>query len=57
MESKAFSLHSSAKYRLGCLFKEKSNLSLVHQQIAVVYKGSHFQALFPDIFANYQVSE
>ena len=53
MDNKAFSFNSSAKYRVGSHFKEKQ-LSLAVQEIMVDDKGSHFQAAFPDIFAQYQ---
>ncbi|MCU7813513.1 MAG: hypothetical protein KZQ77_20100 [Candidatus Thiodiazotropha sp. (ex Notomyrtea botanica)] len=54
MDTKAFMFNSSAKYRAGGHFKEKQDLSLTNQQIMVDNKGSHFQAQFPDIFADYQ---
>ena len=53
MDNKAFSFNSSAKYRAGGHFKEKQ-LSLADQEIMVNDKESHFQAAFPDIFADYQ---
>ena len=43
-----------AKYRAGGHFKEKAGpLSLANQEITVD-KWSHFKAMFPDIFADYQ---
>ena len=53
MDNKAFSFNSSAKYRAGGHFKEKQ-LSLAVYEIMVDDKGSHFQAAFPNIFAQYQ---
>ena len=49
-----FLFNSSAKYRAGGQFKWKPDLSLIDQQIAVDNKASHFQALFQDVFADYQ---
>ena len=44
--------NSQAKYRTGGHFKEKADiLSLANQEIMVDDKGSHFKAMFPDIFA------
>ncbi|MEW8317033.1 MAG: hypothetical protein AB2653_18585 [Candidatus Thiodiazotropha endolucinida] len=54
MNKKAYSFNSSAAYRAGGHFKEKAAVSLASQQIMVDDKGSHFQAIFPDIFADYQ---
>ncbi|MEW8450151.1 MAG: hypothetical protein AB2694_19190, partial [Candidatus Thiodiazotropha sp.] len=54
MDTKAFSFNSQAKYRTGGHFKEKTALSLANQEIMVDDHGSHFQAMFPDIFADYQ---
>ena len=55
MGTKAFSFNSLAKYRTGGHFKEKAGpLSLANQEIMVDDKGSHFKAMFPDIFADYQ---
>ena len=56
MDTKAFSFNCSAKYRAGGHYKEKSGslLSLTDQQIIVDDKRSHFQATFPDVFADYQ---
>ena len=55
MGTRAFSFNSSAKYRAGGHFKEKSAaLPLTDQQIMVDDKGSHFQATFPDIFVDYE---
>ena len=55
MGTKAFPFNSSAKYQASGHFKDKTaTLSLSEQQIAVDDKGSHFQATFPDIFADYQ---
>ena len=47
--------NSQAKYRTGGHFKEKAGiLSLAIQEIMVDDRGSHFKAMFPDIFADYQ---
>ena len=58
MGTKAFSFNSQAKYRSDGNFKEKADilasLSLGNQEILVDDKGSHFKAMFPDIFAVYQ---
>ena len=55
MGTKVFSFNSQAKYRSGGHFKEKANiLSLANQEIMVADKGSHFKAMVPDIFADYQ---
>ena len=55
MGTKAFSFNSQAKYRSGGHFKEKADiLSLANQEIMVDDQGSHFKAMFPDIFADYQ---
>ena len=55
MGTKAFLFNSQAKYRSGSHFKEKADiLSLANQEIMVNDKGSHFKAMFPDIFADYQ---
>ena len=53
MDTKAFSFNSSEKYRAGGHFKWKPDFSLSYQQIAVDKKGSHFRALFKDVFADY----
>ena len=39
---------------VGGYFKEKTALSLTNQEIMVDDQGSHFKAMFPDIFADYQ---
>ena len=55
MDTKAFLFNSQAKYRIGGHFKEKADiLSLANHEIMVDEKGSHFKAMFPDIFADYQ---
>ena len=57
MDTKAFAFNSQAKYRARSHFKEKSaagSRSLTSQHIMVDEKGSHFQAIFSDIFAGYQ---
>ena len=55
MGTKAFSLNRQAKYRAGGHFKEKAGpLSLANQEIMVDDKGSHFKAMFPEIFTDYQ---
>ena len=55
MDTKAFSFNSQAKYRTGGHFKEEAGpLSLTNQEKMVDDKGSHFKAMFPDIFADYQ---
>ena len=54
MDTKAFTFNSSANYRAGGNFKEKPALSLTDQQIMVDDKGSHLQATFPEVFADYQ---
>ena len=55
MDTKAFAFNSQARYRAGGHFKEKAgSLSLTNQQIMVDDKGSHFQAIFSDIFTGYQ---
>ena len=54
MDQEAYSFKSSATYRAGGHFKEKAEVSLACQQIMVDDKESHFQAIFPDIFADYQ---
>ena len=52
MGTKAFSFNSQAKYRSGGHFKENADiLSMANQEIMV--EGSHFKAMFPDIFADY----
>ena len=52
MGTKASLFNSQAKYRTGGHFKEKADiLSLANQEIMVDDKGSHFKAIFPDIFA------
>ena len=55
MDTKAFLFNSQAKYRTGGHFKEKADiLSLANQEIMVDEKESHFKAMFPDIFADFQ---
>ena len=55
MGTKAFSFNSQAYYRTGSHFKEMVDiLSLANQEIMVDDKGSHFKAMFSDIFADYQ---
>ena len=54
MDTKAFTFNSSANYRAGGNFKERTDLSLTDQQIMVDDKRSHFQATFPDVFADYK---
>ena len=54
MNTKAFLFSSLAKYLAGGHFKVKSDLCLTDQQIEVDDKGSHFQALFQNVFADYQ---
>ena len=58
MGTKALSFNSQSKYRSGGHFKGKADilvsLSLANQEIMVYDKGSHFKAMFPDIFADYQ---
>ena len=58
MGTKAFSFNSQARYRSGGHFKEKADIlgifSLANQEIMVDVKGSHFNVMFPDIFADYQ---
>ena len=54
MNKKAYLFNSSAAYRAGGHFKEKQALSLTDQQTMVNNKGDHFQASFPDIFAQNQ---
>ena len=54
MDKGAHSFKSSATYRAGVHFKEKQVLSLASQKIMVDDEGGDFQAIFPDIFANYQ---
>ncbi|MEW8560690.1 MAG: hypothetical protein AB2541_01255 [Candidatus Thiodiazotropha sp.] len=57
MDANAFLFNSQAKYRAGGHFKEKSVtplLSLANQQIMVDDQGSHFQAMFLDIFSGCQ---
>ena len=61
MGKRAYAFKSSATYRAcvgwgGGHFKEKAAaaVSLTNQQIKVDDKGSDFQAIFPDIFAQYQ---
>ena len=55
MDTKAFSFNSQAKYRAGGHFKEKAgSLSLANQKIMVDDQGSHFKAMFSDIFPDYQ---
>ena len=56
MGTKVFSFNSQAKYWSGGHFKEKADiLSLANQEIMVDDQGSHFKAMFPDIFADYQI--
>ena len=52
MDTKAFC--SIARQISGGYFKWKPDHSLTDQQIAVDDKGSHIQALFQDVFADYQ---
>ena len=54
IDTKAFTFNSSANYRAGGNFKERTELSLTDQQIMVDGKGSHFQATLPDVFADYK---
>ena len=55
MDTKAFSFNSQAKYPAGGHFIEKAGpISLANQEIMVDDNGSHFKAMFPDIFADYQ---
>ena len=54
MDTNTVLFNSSAKYRAGGHFKWKPHLNLTDQQIAVDKKASHFQALFQDVFADYQ---
>ena len=55
MDTQAFLFNSQAKFRTGAHFKEKADiLSLANHEIMVDDKGSHFKAMFPDIFADYQ---
>ena len=54
MDTKVFTFNSSTNSRAGGNFKEKPALFLTDQQIMVDVKGSHFQATFPDVFADYQ---
>ena len=55
MDTEAFSFNSQAKYRPGGHFKENADiLSLANQEIMADDKGSHFKAMFLDIFADYQ---
>ena len=56
MDTKVFSFKSSAKYRAGRHYKEKTvdSVSLTNQQLKVDIEGSHFQATFPDVFSSYQ---
>ena len=58
MNIKAFLFNSQAKYRTGGHFKEKADIlvspSLANQKIMVDDPESHFKAMFPDIFADYQ---
>ena len=53
MDKEAYSFKSSATYWAGGHFKEKAAVSLASQEIMVNNKD-HFQAIFPDIFADYQ---
>ena len=47
--------NTQAKYRTGGDFKEKPDIfPLSNQEIMVDDKGSHFKAMFPDTFADYQ---
>lgn len=48
--------NSSAKYWTSGHWKVKASkdLTLTHKQIVVDNKGGHFQALFQDVFANFQ---
>ncbi|MCU7887053.1 MAG: hypothetical protein KZQ66_10435 [Candidatus Thiodiazotropha sp. (ex Lucinoma aequizonata)] len=54
MDTEALRFNSQAKYRVGGHFKEKQAIRLTDQQIMVDDKGSHFEAKYPDIFADYQ---
>ena len=55
MDTKAFSFNSQAKYWTDGHFKEEAvPLSLANQEIMLDDNGSHFKAMFPDIFADYQ---
>ena len=63
MGTKAFSLYSQANYRTGGHFLRESrhprlslsfSLSLANQEIMVDDRESHFKAMFPDIFADFQ---
>ena len=58
MDTKAFLFNSQAKYRTSGHFKDKADIivspSLANQEIMDDDKGSHFKAMFPDIFAYYQ---
>ncbi|MEW8446046.1 MAG: hypothetical protein AB2661_19340, partial [Candidatus Thiodiazotropha sp.] len=55
MDTKAFTFNSSANYRAGDHFKEKKSAAgAAILAIMVDYKGSHFLAKFPDVFADYQ---
>ena len=55
MDTKAFAFKSQARYQAGGQFKEKApaSLSLINQQIVFDDKGSHFQAMFSDVFADF----
>ena len=53
MGKRAYSFKSSATYRAWGNFKEKQ-ASPASQKIMVDEKGSDFQAIFPDNFADYQ---
>ena len=58
MDTKAFLFNSQAKDRTGGHSKEKADIlvspSLANQKRMVDDQGSHFKAMFPDIFADYQ---
>ena len=56
MGTKAFSFNSQAKYRTGGHFIENADilvsLPFANQEITVDDKESHFEAMFPNIFAD-----
>ena len=54
MDKRAYSFNSETIYWVGSHFKEKQALSLASQKIMVDEKGSDFQAIFPDVFTQYQ---
>ena len=51
-----FSFKSSAKYRAGRHYKEKTveSVSLTNQQLKVDIEGRYFQAAYHDVFSSYQ---